>query len=101
MSDPRAGSRKGMGDGFSTPGEYPEGMWEREQGRLVGGGPKLRNVGEFQIWGSWNGGRGRRGDWKGLWAGEMLKEKSQVHAKGSKSSGFSDIIIRSFISSLS
>lgn len=37
-----------MRDGFSIPGECPEGMWEQEQGRLVEGGPKLRNVGECQ-----------------------------------------------------
>lgn len=50
MSDPGAESRKGMRDGFSIPGECPEGMWEQEQeqGRLVEGGPKLRNVGECQ-----------------------------------------------------
>lgn len=48
MSDPRAGSRKGMRNGFSTLGECPEGMWEWEHGCLVGGGPKLRNVGECQ-----------------------------------------------------
>ena len=47
MSDPRAGSRKGMRDGFSPPWECPEGMWEwGEQGCLVGGGSELRNVGE-------------------------------------------------------
>lgn len=37
MSDPRAGSRKGMRDGFSIPGEYPEGMWEWEQDCLGAG----------------------------------------------------------------
>ena len=30
MSDPRLGSRKGMRDGFSTVGEFPDGMWKWE-----------------------------------------------------------------------
>lgn len=32
MSDPGAGSRKGMRDGFSIRGECPKGMWEQEPG---------------------------------------------------------------------
>lgn len=63
-----------MRNGFSTPGECPEGMWEQEQGRLVGGrtgakggGLELRNVEEchtqLEDTGQWGG---REGDWEGL-----------------------------------
>lgn len=45
MSDPRAGSRKGMRDGFSTPGEYPEGMWEWEQGAWERGRARAKECG--------------------------------------------------------
>lgn len=71
MSDPRAGSRKGMRDGFSTPGEYPEGMWSGSRAPGSGGGLEARNVEECQIDGgggrqSWRRDVGRCGPWKGL-----------------------------------
>lgn len=68
-----------MRDGFSTPGECPEGMWERELGRLVGGGSELRNVGERRAdlrevgWRrETEGDGGRLQEWKGRWAGEFM-----------------------------
>lgn len=82
--------------GFSTPGECPEGMWEREQGLLVGGGPELRNVGECQTdlgemeWG-----------WREMWGLEAslgwrdAEREIPSSCQRSKSSDVSDIIIRS------
>lgn len=70
--------------GVST-GNVGAGVW-------LGEGPSSGMWGSVrQIWGRWNG-RGRLGDWKGLWAGEIQKEKSQVHAKCPKCSGLIDII---------
>lgn len=86
MSDPRAGSRKGMRDGFSTPGECPEGMWERELGRLVGGGPELRNVGEHRT-------NLREMGWRRETSRLERPLVWRVRAKHPKCSGFSDIIL--------
>lgn len=103
MSDPRTGGRKGMRNGFSTPGECPEGMWEQEQGRLAGGELELRNVEEchtqLEDTGQWGG---REGDWEGLWTAEMQKEKPQAQAESLTSSSFCSfcgIVTHSLISS--
>ena len=47
MSDPRLGSRKGMRDGFSTVGEFPEGMWKWEQGASGRGRAQAKESGGF------------------------------------------------------
>ena len=45
MSDAGLGSRKGMRDGFSTVGEFPEGMWKREQGASGRGRAQAKEFG--------------------------------------------------------
>lgn len=62
MSDPGAGSRKGMRDGFSTPGECPQGMWEQESswGRAQAqecGGVSGRSGGDGMVEGDLQTGR--------------------------------------------
>lgn len=79
-----------MRDGFSTPGECPEGMWEQKLGATARGRAWLRNVGECQT-DLWEldlvRQEMRRLEGSGLerWG---KRNKSQVHATGWKSFGF-------------